>query len=98
MRNAGPASIQASGLFLSATTDFSDKLALSGSIPASGYASWDTNFDAGGDGEITVYLIDAQNNVLGAVELAHVAGRDSVQAWPETGREWFNSSASTRNA
>ncbi|MGI8602423.1 MAG: lamin tail domain-containing protein [Verrucomicrobiales bacterium] len=98
LKNLTAAAVSLSGLFVSSKTDFSDRIPLAGSLPASGYVSFDTDFDAGNNGALTLYLIDAQNNVLAAVELEHVAGRDSVQAWPEGGKEWFATVSSTRNA
>ena len=110
LQNTGGVS-STSGLFLASLADFSDKIALSGSVPGNGYASWNVNFPTDGSGDIVLYLIDSSNTVLGVAELERVTGRDSLQAvhppaWPAIPRheqlksqaEWYSSTTHTRDA
>ena len=55
------------------------------------------DFVPDGDGEIVLYLIDSENNVIETAEITHRAGLDSVQKWPSGSFEWFNSATSTRD-
>lgn len=98
LKNLARTATSASGLFISSRLDFSDKVPLSGSVAAGGHASWDVNFPLDGSGRVSLYLIDAQNNVLAAREFRRRPGRESVQAWPEGSEEWYASLGSTRNA
>lgn len=111
LQNAGASAASASGLFLASLPDFSDKVALTGNIGAGGFASWSVNFPTDGTGDVTIYLIDAANTVLGIAELERVPSRDSLQAvhpparpsvpaheQPNTQAEWYSSNADTRDA
>ncbi len=98
VRNGAAGSVDVSSLFLATTKDFADKVPLSGSIPANGRASRDTDFDAGADGEISLYLVDSNHNVLAAAALARGAGRATLQSWPENGTEWYATATATRDA
>ncbi len=96
--NTSPSTVPVAGLFVSTRTDFSDKVPLIGSVPASGYRSWDTAFPMNGDDEITLYLIDSANHVLSAQIIQRPdPGRDSRQTWPAGSDEWYATAASTRN-
>ncbi len=99
------------GLFVASLADFSDKVPLTGSVPAGGYASWTVNFMTNGGGDVTLYLIDSNDNVLGTAELERVTGRPSLQAiyptpvktapaWEtiKTAPEWYSSPTDTRDA
>ena len=111
LRNIGASPASASGLFVASLADFSDKVPLSGNVPAGGYASWNVNFPTDGSGDVTLYLIDGANTVLGLAELERVVGRDSLQAvypptWPaipaheqlKTNADWYSSTTHTRDA
>lgn len=111
LENTDETAATADGLFLASRRDFSDKVPLSGPVPGRRFASWETAFPADGDGELTLWLIDAGGHVRGAAELKRVAGRDSLQAvWPPVvavkpswenvpERPWWNAApADTRNA
>jgi hypothetical protein len=100
-----------SGLYLASLADFSDKIALTGNIAGGGYGSFTCDFATDAGGDVTLYLLDSQNNVLGVAELEHVVGLDSIQAvWPtpvpaapsweyvKTTPEWFSAAAHTRDA
>lgn len=86
----------AEGLFVSSRTDFADKIPLSGVVAAEGYASFDTAFPA--DEAEAIYLLDANSNVIDAVELRRRAGLPSFQAWPEGSKEWYSTMTPTRNS
>jgi hypothetical protein len=99
LHNLSSSTVPVTGIFLATKTDFSDKFALTGTIPSGSYASWNTAFATGGDNEIALYLIDGSNNVLSAQILQRPAtGRDSLQRWPAGSGEWYATSTSTRDA
>lgn len=95
--NAGDAALPLDGLFLASQPDFSDKVALSGSVPVKGYASQDVTFPAP-NGEITLYLVTSANSVLAAQALERTGQGDSLQAYPPGADEWYGGSLSSRNA
>lgn len=114
IQNFGTSTQSAAGLFLSSKNDFSNKVALSGTIAAGAYQSFaipNGGFAADNNGNVDLFLSDALNNVLDAADLTHVAGRDSLQAqWPvipaakptwellKTGADWYSSTTATQNA
>ena len=111
LQNTSSGALNVAGLFLASTTNFADKVALTGSIPGNGYASWTVLFPTDAGGDVTLYLIDSSNNVLGVAELERIPGRDSMQAvyptpvvskpsWQYTPEQpWWNSSVTdTRDA
>lgn len=111
IQNFDTASLSTNGLYLATDPDFTDKIALTGSIAAGAFASWTVNFTPETNGTITLYLIDSQNNVINAEPLTHIVGRDSIQAvWPATpvskpsweqprlDAEWYSATGSTQNA
>ncbi len=61
--NSGNEGIPLDGLFLAAKADLSDKIPLSGSIPAGGYASQNVAFSLSG-GEVTLFLVNSTDTVL----------------------------------
>lgn len=95
--NSSTATQSASSLFLASTVDFSDKIALSGSVTANSVTSFNVDFTPDNGGEIRLYLIDTSNNVLDAVRLVRVPGRDSHQVFPPASRVWYHAVADTRN-
>jgi hypothetical protein len=59
LRNNSPTTTQsASGLFLASTTNFSDKVALSGNVTPGAVMSFVVNFPADSGGDIRLFLID----------------------------------------
>jgi len=96
--NLGTSSFSAGGYFVASLKDFSDKVPLPASIPAGGYASVPVNFPTDGGGDVVLYFIDAQNNVVDSVALSRRAGLDSVQRFPLSSSEWYNAAAATQDA
>lgn len=80
LQNTTGAAVDTTSFFVASRADLSDKIPLSGSMPAGGFASFDVNFATAVDGSITLYLLDSLNNVLGTAELQNVVGRPSMQA------------------
>ncbi len=97
IHNRGAAGTGTGGLFLSATEDFSDKVALGGSIAAGGFASWDVAFPVGG-GDAKLFLIDGSDNVVAAATVERRAGRDHAAAYPDGGRTFYSSASGSRDA
>ncbi|MDA7888750.1 lamin tail domain-containing protein, partial [Akkermansiaceae bacterium] len=95
--NPSGTSLNLGGYFLASEDDFSDKLALSGSIGSHGVLSVATSFDASGD-ELTLFLVDGSNNVLGARVVPYVAPRFYSAAYPDGSGEFYASSTGTQNA
>jgi len=95
--NTGTSAASGAALYVSSRTDLADKVAVDGSIPGNGYASVNVDFPANND-EVTLYLSDAADNVLAAVDIEHRPGLPSVQAWPAGGSEWYATATPTRDA
>lgn len=95
--NASDSAASLEGLFLSSRRDFSDRVALSGTVNARGFASQGTSFTLDGS-TLTLYLVDAEDAVLDARAVTRVPGRESVQAFPDGTTDWFSAPGQTRNA
>jgi len=95
--NSGNGAISLNGLFLCVRADLSDKVAISGSVPARGHASGDFAFPFS-DGEVTLLLVNASDTVLSAAGLTRPTLGDTLQAFPDGSGEWYASAASTRDA
>ena len=94
--NAGSASLNLAGLSVASESDFSDRVALSGSIGAGSYTSVDVPFV--GD-EFKLYLIDSNNNVITATVIDRPSGdRNAVQTYPAGSSEWFSTPTASRDA
>lgn len=98
LRNGSGSAASASGLYLTSKSTFSNKVALSGTVAAGGYASFAVSFAASGSGDLTLYLVDGSNNVLDSVRLQRVTGRDSMQQYPAGKKEWYSSVSATQGA
>ena len=98
IHNAAAAGGSLDGLFLASTSNFADKVPLSGAISPRGYASWNVDFAADNSGTLKLFLVDSSNNVIAAVKLTRVIGRDSLQEFPAQSGEWYSSTTSTRDA
>ncbi|MCP4846332.1 MAG: hypothetical protein GY899_00095 [Verrucomicrobiaceae bacterium] len=95
--NRGNSTVPTSGLWLASQRDLSDKIALSASINANDFASWDTAFETSG-GELTLFLIDSSNNVLDACNIDPQNGRSHEAAFPDGSGVFFASQSGSRNA
>ena len=95
--NSSDEAIPLEGLFLSAKADLSDKVLLSGSVPAGGYASQSFAFPLSSGG-VTLFLVNSTDAVLSARIFERPAHGDSLQAFPQGSSEWYASTASTRGA
>lgn len=95
--NSSNESISLEGLSLSARADLSDKVSLSGSTQAGGYASQNVAFPVSG-GEITLFLVNSTGTVLSARVLERPVLGDCLQAFPQGSSEWYASTQGTRDA
>jgi len=93
--NSGDEAVPLDGLFLSSKADFSDKVPLSGSLSAGGYASQSAAFPVSA-GEVTLFLVNSTDTVLSARVFARPAMGDCLQAFPQGSNEWYASAQSTR--
>lgn len=99
IHNASQSTANVSSLSLATLPDFSDKVPLSGSVSANGYNSWAVPFVVPvSSDEISLFLIDASENVLASALVSRPVGRNSVETFPAGARDWFSSASSTRNA
>lgn len=97
LRNHNSTSLSLDGLFLSGSRDFSDKVALTGSISGNGYASVDVQFPLT-DNAVTLFLITSSDTVLRGEKFSRANGEVAFQAFPEGGNEWYGGSTATRDA
>ena len=58
--------LPSAGLFLSARPDFSDRVAVTNTLPSRGCVSCPTTFALGTNGDLTIYLVDAARTVIDA--------------------------------
>lgn len=93
--NTSGAAQPGAGLFVATTPNFSDKVSLPASVPGNGFVSIPVNFPTDG-GDLVLYMGDADNNVIEAVELEHRPGLDSIQRFPLNSRDWYNTAAATQ--
>ena len=94
--NAGAALLNLSGLSVASALDFSDKVALSGSLGAGAYTSVDVPFIGN---NLPLFLIDSNDNVIsGTIIDRPSSGRDSLQTYPAGSTEWFSTPTATRDA
>ncbi len=99
LRNNSPTTtISAATMILSAATDLSSPVALSGSVTPGAVVSFNVDFATDNDGDVRIHLADSSSNVRDAVKLTRVTGRPSQQVFPAAGRQWYTDTADTRNA
>lgn len=96
--NAGSSAASGTGLFVSARSDFADKIPLPASIGPNAFASSLTDFIPDSDGSLTLYLIDASHNVLETAELNRIPALPSVQRFPIGSKDWFSTASATQDA
>ncbi len=95
--NPSREAVAAAGLYLASEPDFSDRQLLSDTVPAGGFASWETSF-VNRNGEVKLYLLDTSNTVLDCRAFESPIGGDTWQAFPDGASEWFVGAQSTRDA
>jgi hypothetical protein len=97
--NPSSSSASAAGLFLSDSRDLTTRVALSGTVASGGQASVAVNYAVPSDGDLFLYLADADLNVLDAVKLEPGnAGFPSIQRFPISGNDWYHAATATRDA
>jgi hypothetical protein len=96
--NASTSAQSFNGLFVASTKNFSDKVALSGSLAVGAYASANVDFEVSSSGNLTLFLIDGANTVLGEAEVERKPGKTGSQVWPRGGSEWYATATPTQNA
>ncbi len=96
--NSRTATVSAGGLFVASRDDFSDKVALAGSVLPGGVLSVNVDFAVDANQDVWLYLIDASDNVRSAVKVRRKAGRDAWENFPAGSVEWYSSVTDTRDA
>ncbi|HEV7950911.1 MAG TPA: lamin tail domain-containing protein, partial [Glaciihabitans sp.] len=96
--NSLTTSQSAAGLFVASKNDFSDKVALSGTVAPGSVLSIDVSFAENSNGEVKLYLIDSNNQVRDSHLLTRKPGRNSWQEFPADSNEWYNGTSDTRDA
>ncbi len=95
--NSATTTVSAATMILSAATDLSSPVALSGNVTPGAVVSFNVDFAPDNGGNVRVHLAEA-GNVRDAVKLTRVAGRPSQQVFPAGGKQWFTDTTDTRNA
>ena len=97
LHNIGASSVSTNGLFLSSMPDLSDKIPLSGSVGAKGFASWNTAFPASGN-EIQFFISNASNAIIAANAIPLASGRAQTAAFPDGSGAFYVSATGSRDA
>jgi hypothetical protein len=97
VHNAGDSAISLEGLSLATRADLTDRVALSGTVPARGLNSINVNLPVSGS-EASFFLIGSGDTVVLAQLLARPAAGGSQQAYPDGSNEWYLSALPSRNA
>lgn len=97
--NPSASSAAASGFFLSNSRDLTSRVPLTGTVAAGGFLSVPVDYPVPSNGDLYLYLVDAESTVLDAVKLEPMgAGFPSIQRYPVTSDEWYHAAAATRDA
>ncbi|MDA0811665.1 MAG: lamin tail domain-containing protein, partial [Verrucomicrobia bacterium] len=94
---SGAGSVSVDGLFLSGLADFSDKSAVSGTLPANGYMAFDVEMPLDGD-DVTVSLRTSGGNVIIGERLERDAGVVALQEYPAGSGEYYESPTDSKAA
>ncbi len=94
--NPSSVSLSASGLSLASLPDFSDKVALTGNLSPSGYASFPIQFDDN-EGELTLFLVNASDNIVDSALLHHAFPREYSAAFPDGSDQFYASATGSQN-
>ncbi len=96
--NSATTTVSATSMVLSAATDLSNPVALSGNVTPGAVVSFNVDFATDNGGNVRIHLADAAGNVRDAVKITRVAGRPSQQVFPAGSRQWFSDTTDTRDA
>ncbi len=95
--NPATAALGTTGLFLASSPDFTDKVALSGTVSAKGFLSIAESFPADGD-ELTLFLISGTDTIIDAVSLPFKSPRNFAGAFPDGSGKFYASSTGTQGS
>ena len=95
--NSATNSLPLDGLVLASRADFTDRVSLSGNLPANGCRSWAVPFMSKAE-EATVFLADATGTVLDAFTFVRPCKGNNLQAFPDGTKEWFVGDRPTRDS
>lgn len=97
IRASGAGAVSVDGLFLSGLADGSDKIVVSGDIPANGYKSFAVDFPLDGN-DITISLRTSGGSSLLAERIERDGGVVSIQEFPAGSGEYYESSTDSKDA
>ncbi|MEZ5329884.1 MAG: lamin tail domain-containing protein [Verrucomicrobiales bacterium] len=89
--------VSVDGLFLSGVNDFSDKVAVNGTIPANGYMAFDVEMPLDGN-DVTVSLRTSGGNVIIGERFERDSGVVALQEYPAGSGEYYESTTDTKAA
>lgn len=95
--NPASVTLDTSGLFLASLPDFSDKVPLSGTVPATGFLTINQAFPSSGD-ELTLFIINGSDSIIDAVALNYASPRNYSAAFPDGSGRFFASSTGTQGS
>lgn len=96
--NSGTGPQALDGYFVSSVRELTNRVPLTGTLAAGSYASVVVDFTTDAGGSLTLYLSDRWNNILGTALVGRRTGLPSVQAWPPGAKEWYATTAPSRDA
>lgn len=97
--NPTASSASAAGLFLSDSRTLTNRVPLAGTVAANGFISVNVSYSIPSNGDLYLYLADAESTVLDAIKLEpRTAGFPSIQRFPVTSSEWYHAASGTRDA
>ncbi|MFT6239449.1 MAG: hypothetical protein ACJAQT_001528 [Akkermansiaceae bacterium] len=95
--NPSSVALDTTGLFLASLPNFSDKVALSGSVSGLGHLSITESFSTNG-GELTLFLVNGSNTVIEAVAINHASPRNFSAAFPDGSGIFYASGSSSQGS
>ena len=95
--NPSSITLDTDGLFLASLSDFSDKIALSGTVPATGFLTISQAFPTSGD-ELTLFIINGSDSIIDAVAINHTAPRNYAAAFPDGSGIFYASGSGTQGS
>lgn len=94
--NSGSTPIAATALWLASDATLTNRVSLTGTIPAGQYSSWDVSLPLDGN-QAVLFLFDGAQTVYDAAVVDRHATRAFAQAYPAGSAEWYSASTGTRN-